>query len=230
MAIRQGLQRSILAGCHTATGQELADAASNKAAFLFKSRAAVVVFLVTRCRHDVDLNRSANPAFIVRCRPAGIEFFPFTIIHASCICRHGPRKDSVHGVEDDRDAAEVPPQVDTALHGLFVAAEGLVLIQEQRRVGQAEAINALFDVADHKAIILTRNEAGNEFLDAVRILVLVDEDLFILAAQFFGCRRRHSLSRRCFRGQEDLQAEMFQIAEINPTFFLLRRPISLGKI
>ena len=230
MAIRQGLQRAVFAGCHAAAGQELADAAGNEAAFLFKGRAAVVVFLVTRRRHDVDFDRPADPAFIVRSLTTGVEFFPFPIIHAGRFCRHGPREDSVHGVEDDRNAAEIPPQVDATLHGFFIAAEGLVFLQEQRRVGQAEAIDALLDIADHEAVVLTGNEAGNEFLDAVRILVFVDEDLFILAAQLFGCRRRHGMFRRGIGGEEDPQAEMFQVAEIDPALFLLRRPIGFGKI
>mgnify|MGYP000677097440 FL=1 len=75
MAIRQGLQRAVFAGCHAAAGQELADAAGNEAAFLFKGRAAVVVFLVTRRRHDVDFDRPADPAFIVRSLTTGVELF-----------------------------------------------------------------------------------------------------------------------------------------------------------
>ena len=128
---------------------------------------------------------STNPAVIIGSLPAGIEFFSFSIVHASSIPRHGPQKDVIYRIEDDRDAAEVPPQVDTALHGLFITAEGLVFIEEQRRVGQAEAVDALLDIADHEAVIVARDETGNEFLDTVRILVLIDEDFFILTAQFF---------------------------------------------
>ena len=100
----------------------------------------------------------------------------------------------------------------------------MVFLQKQRRVGQAEAIDALLDIADHETVVLTGNEAGNEFLDAVRILVFVDEDLFILAAQLFGCRRRHGMFRRGIGGEEDLQAEMFQVAEIDPAFSFFAAP------
>ena len=71
MAIGQGLQRTVLAGCHTAASQELADAAGNEAAFLFKGRTAVIVFVVLCRRHDIDLNRTTNPAVIIGSLPAG---------------------------------------------------------------------------------------------------------------------------------------------------------------
>ena len=38
--------------------------------------------------------------------------------------------------------------------GLGLAAEGAVFIHEQRRIGQAEAIDTLLDIAYHEAIVV----------------------------------------------------------------------------
>ena len=236
MTIGQRLQRAVLAGGHLSLFLQPANRFGDDLAFLLKGRHVpfrrlfICRRVVPRRIDDMHLDRAADPAFVFRGGSSGIEPFPFAIAHTGGFFGHRPGEHFVDGVEDIRSAAEVPSQVDTALHGVGIAAERPVFFQKQRWVRQAEAIDALLDIADHEAVVAAGNQGRNQFLHAVRILIFVDEHFLIGLAQFFRCRRRHGMIRLRLRRQENLQAEMFQIAEIDPALFPFRRPIGLGEI
>ena len=56
----------------------------------------------------------------------------------------------------------------------------MVLPQENRRIRKAEAIDRLLDVANHEAVFpLLGHRAEEAVLYLIRILILVDHDLFV---------------------------------------------------
>ncbi|CUP60773.1 Uncharacterised protein [Bacteroides xylanisolvens] len=58
----------------------------------------------------------------------------------------------------------------------------MVLGKEDRGVGLPEAVDALLDVADKETVMPVREEGGDELLNAIRILILVDHDFLVVSS------------------------------------------------
>ena len=126
--------------------------------------------------------------------------------------------------------AEIAGQIDTALLCMCIAAVGLIFFQEQRGIGQTEPVYALFDIADHKPVVRTGYQPGNHFLNAIRILIFIHEDFLECLPQFLCGIGPNDVFRRRRRVQEYVQAEVFQVVEIDPAFFSLCLSVRISKI
>ena len=143
--------------------------------------------------------------------------------------RHELREDPVHSRKHARAAAVVLREVDACI----LLAQGRILallLEEELRVGETEAIDALLDVADGKEVVITRDERENRLLYAVRVLILVNHHFLVLLAQGERLRRGAKLSLRRILVAEDGEREMLQVVEIDDAALLLRRLKRGGEI
>ena len=105
----------------------------------------------------------------------------FVIVHVAQTARHARGEHGVHRSDDLAARAEVLPQRDAprlALGGLGPVAEGAVFFVEDLGVGQAEAVDRLLDVPDHKEVIpRARQGAEDRVLHTADVLIFVHHDL-----------------------------------------------------
>ena len=111
----------------------------------------------------------------------------------------------------------------------------IVLGLKEIRVSEAEAVDALLDIADGKTIVLAGNEVENRLLHAVRILVFIDHDDRVFFAQVTRRFRAQRLAGfalkvlffRCGKllrvGTEHGQGKMLQVIEVQDIALFLRR-------
>ena len=90
-----------------------------------------------------------------------------------------------HGVDELGDAA-VAAEIFAQEHRLPLhsAVVGAAVGLENLRLGVAEAVDALLDVADHKAVVRLGNRRKNQILQAVYVLIFVDADFVERVLQF----------------------------------------------
>ena len=100
------------------------------------------------------------------------------------------------------------------------------MAEEDGGVCQAEAIDALLHVADHKAVFAIRNRLEDGFLHAVRILELVDHDFRKGAGDRLGDVR---LFLRLLI-QQEADGHVFQVAEIEHIIGFFLRLKTLVKV
>ena len=105
---------------------------------------------------------------------AGMQKFAFSVRQPRRFFRHNSGKHLINSRQDLRHTAKITIQIDTPLHGLRLPTKPFIFFQKQRRIRQAEAINTLLYVADHKAIIRPRHQLRNQFLHTVGILIFVN--------------------------------------------------------
>ena len=136
---------------------------------------------------------------------------------------HDPFKNVVDTVQDLAPAAEVLVQIDPLGAGIQRPV-GVKFFHKNFRPGQTEFIDALFDVAHHKAVVASFILRGygtqQQFLDIVAVLILIDQDLGKVPAVFHGSRpgRTGSVFMEI---QQDLQGVMLQIREVQQVLFPL---------
>ena len=97
-----------------------------------------------------------------------------------------------------------------------------MLLEEELRIGKAEAIDALLDIADREEIVLAHDEREDRLLHAVRILILVDHDFLVLFVQGESLCRGAQLPCRCSSIAQHSEREMLQVVEIHDAALLLR--------
>ena len=130
---------------------------------------------------------------------------------------HQPLEDEIHGVDHVRSRAEVHRQFDA----LAIVSRRIfgVFLHEERRIGEAEAIDRLLDIAHDEQILAVRNRLHDRLLHFVRILILVDHH----GAVFFA-------ERVCDRlVGEDLQCEMLHVVEVDQALVSLGGGIRFGE-
>ena len=129
---------------------------------------------------EADGDRAAavigRPLFLVASR---VERFRRPVVQLQISFRHDLAEDEIDGRKDGRIASEILIEVDPVVCSSLIRAEVIVLSEEYRRVRLTEAVNALLDVADHEAVVSAGEKGGDEFLHAVRVLVLIDHDFLV---------------------------------------------------
>ncbi len=187
--------------------------------------------VVARCRGEVleqvQFQRRTDCGAEIRLFAAGAELRGFVIGNPAQLRRHQPLEDRVNGVQQDRAAAKVVGQVDrdTATVGLTGGGKEVrPAIEEQARLGEAEAIDALLHIADGEHVCrargsgLSTDETKNLRLDRIDVLKLIDQDVLELVAQ----ARRNAIG--LVRQQRERAA--LQIGEIEDAEFRFGRLIS----
>ena len=117
---------------------------------------------------------------------------------------HEPLENSVDGFEEGRAATEIFAEMDD-LAGAFVGGGGkaAVAIEKSRGFGEAEAEDALLDIADTEKIgamiadALVAQEAEDGILNGIDVLIFIDKDVAELLVEGAGERRwprRHGIA------------------------------------
>ena len=131
---------------------------------------------------EFDRDAAADVVFRARFFVASrIEGFGIAVGELQIFLCHELPEKVVDGGKDGGIASKVAVQVD-ALVALAFLMEAVVLGEENRGVCLAEAVDALLDVADKEAVMPVREEGGDELLNAIRILILVDHDFFVVSS------------------------------------------------
>ena len=107
---------------------------------------------------------------------------PFIVRDLAQRWAHNGLKHCVNAVHHALAASEVLAQGNEVVERVGLLAEGAVLSDENRGVSQTEAVNALFDVPDHKVIIVPDNPLDDGLLHIIGILVFVQKYVRILLA------------------------------------------------
>ena len=131
---------------------------------------------------------------------------------------HQPLENEIHRVDHLPPRSEIHRQLDPfaiAPRGIFV-----VLFHEERRIGKAEAINRLLDVADHEQIIVARNRLHNRLLHGVGVLILVNHHGAVLSTEL----------RADIFIVEDFERQMLHIVEVDDATLALGGGVRLGEI
>ena len=107
------------------------------------------------------------------------------VFHAADLAAHDSHKDVIYAVQHLGAASEILIQVDPLLLRsrripLLQHRVGAELIDEDLRTRQPEAIDALLDIAHHKAPVMScrlpGNRAQNQLLNLVAVLILINHD------------------------------------------------------
>ena len=143
-------------------------------------------------------------------------------------------------------AAEVLLKLDH-LTWTFLPCIGGIFFHKKLRSCQTEPVDALLHVSYHKHVWmadpLSGNAADQRFLHQIAVLVLIHQNLLVLAAQFLCCRRRLSGYLPCSLFllpvhvpvllmnlfQQYLQRQMLQIIKIQHISLPLCLPVRLIK-
>src|SRR5215217_1445757 len=83
---------------------------------------------------------------------AGAEHVRVVIIDVGSLARHELREDVVQRAEERRAAAEVLLEIDDLADVLRAGLEPSVAVEESAGLGEAEAVDALLDVADAEEV------------------------------------------------------------------------------
>lgn len=131
-----------------------------------------------------ELDRDAAADVVFRARffvASRVEGFGVAVGELQIFLCHELPEKIVDGGEDGGITSEVAVQVD-ALIAFVAGKEAVVLGKEDRGVGLPEAVDALLDVADKETVMSVREEGGDELLNAIRILILVDHDFLVVSS------------------------------------------------
>ena len=186
-----------------------------------------------RCRRRLGVDGNELDGVILsrdEVRAARLERFVVSVGKAADRLGHARFHDGIRCVKDFGAAAEVLAQQDAArlpIRRLGVVLVGVVVTEEDGGVSQAEAVDALLDVADHKAVLAVGNRVEDSFLYAVRILKLVDHDFRDSCGNGLGDVRL--LMRRFIEQEAD--GHVLQVAEIEHVvgfLFRLEARVEIG--
>ena len=170
------------------------------------------VLIVRLCLEQADLRAVIIRAF--RERRADMQRFAVSVIQIAQLFAHQGRKQEIDAVKHLWARTEVFGKHDTARRGIgdvLRIAVRQIFLQKNRWIGETEAVNALFDIADHKDVFfLIADCAKNRVLHRIGILVFVDHD--------FG--KMHvvgQLGRRTVRIGQQFDREVLEVVEIHDT-------------
>ena len=120
----------------------------------------------------------------------------------------------VGGSEHRTAGAEILPQEDAPRRtgrGCAKIRKARVFLEEDRGVGEAEAVDRLLDVADEKEVAaLARHGAENEVLHLRHVLIFIDHDLGIAPGEL-----PRQLRRRAVVIREQLRGHVLEIGEVH---------------
>ena len=146
-----------------------------------------------------------------------IQRFIVSIVQTANLRRHTLPKHIVYSRKHCATRAEVGGQHDLSTHSgtaLLRIVITLIFFQENTGIRQAELVDRLLNIANHKTVLVFQGNCGkNPILHRIGILVLIYQNLPEPAAYFPGdlCWAAAGFS------QEQIQGSMLQISKIqNP--------------
>ena len=131
---------------------------------------------------------------VVRPLKASVEAGEVVVDDFRIAAGHRAGKDGVDKADHRAGGAEVARQGQKAAS--LAAPVALVAGEEEARLGEAEAVDGLLDVADGEEVIPARNGGDERFLQIGHVLVFVDEHVVILPADAVS----HLLAREGAQG------------------------------
>ena len=152
----------------------------------------------------------------------------FRVVNTADLPAHDPPEQGIDGIQDLPAAAEVLVQLDP-LQLRVVRPVAVVFFHEDLGPGQAEAVDALLDIPDHKAVVFSVLLAGydlqEELLHLIAVLIFVDQDLGVVAPQGL-CRAPGPVAAVLLPFREDIQGQVLQVHKVDhmPVPFDLREP------
>ena len=173
----RGAQRAVLRYKRAAV-QKLRDARGDELGL----RAGLVAGIVVRGGQVKAVQLDLGAPLLREAR-AGDEGFGLRIVELARLFFHDEGKDVVGSLQDLCARAEILRQQELArLAGGLCAAHGIggVFLQEDRGVGQTEAVDRLLDVADEEKVLpFPADGLENTLLHGVGVLIFVDQDLAV---------------------------------------------------
>ena len=193
-------------------------------------------------REQVQLDRRAGKAANAvgggRELLARLEAVGLVVAQVHGVRRHQALEHTVHRFEQRPAAAEVGLEVDGFAEAERLRSELLLPVEKARRLGQAEAVDALFDVADAKQVgldadlpahALAAQQAQDRVLHLVDVLVLVHQH--VPEPPVVGPRRRgRGEGGRVIRVAQGPQGEALQVGEVDHPRRLLRHPVAVVEL
>ena len=116
---------------------------------------------------------------------AGSQCFLFVVVDTANYRAHAAMHDVIGCFEDFRARTKVLAEKNLArlpFSCLCVILVGVVMRQEDRRVGQTETVNALLNIAYHEAVAAGADCFKDSFLYTVAVLILIDHNFAIVLA------------------------------------------------
>ena len=150
------------------------------------------------------------------------------VVQLAQALRHQAAEHRVHRVHDLWPRAEALPQKDAPRHALRLGGVRVffVLLQEDRRVRQAEAVDALLDVADGEEVFsFTGNGGEDAVLHLVRVLIFVHHDLAVALRD-----RSRKVGGLSVRAEEQVNGLMLLVGEVRRVAAALLLLIGAGEI
>ena len=158
--------------------------------------------------------------------------YSFTIFNAADLPAHQSEEKCIDTVQHFFAAAEILIQFDLFCQGI-IRQVGIIFFHKDFGPCQTEPVYTLLDVTHHKpvviSVILPGNDLKQQFLDFVAVLIFIDQDLVIVAAQRPG-RPSGNIGPVLLTLCQDLQGKMLEIYKVDqvPGLFFFQE--SLGKL
>ena len=151
---------------------------------------------------------------VVRVACSGTQAGRVVIVQLAKGAGHDVGKDVVGPFQHRAAGAEIFPQEDAPRRtgrGRAEVGKARVFLEEDRGVGEAEAVDRLLDVADEKEIIAAaRHGAENEVLHLRHVLIFIDHDLGVAPGEL-----PRQLRRRAVVIREQLRGHVLEIGEVH---------------
>ena len=151
---------------------------------------------------------------VVRVACSGTQAGRVVIVQLAERAGHDVGKDVVGPFQHRAAGAEIFPQEDAPRRtgrGCAKIRKARVFLEEDRGVGEAEAVDRLLDVADEKEVAaLARHGAENEVLHLRHVLIFIDHDLGIAPREL-----ARQLRRRAVVVREQLRGHVLEIGEVH---------------
>ena len=124
----------------------------------------------------VDLGKGR----VLRIFQTGVQAGEVVVNDLGIAAGHRPREDGVDEVDHRARGTEVARQRQEL--SAIAAQVALIAVEKKARLGEAEAIDGLFDVADGEEVVAARNGGDERLLKVGNVLIFVDEDVVVLLA------------------------------------------------
>ena len=155
-----------------------------------------------------------RPLAVVRVACSGAQAGRVVIVQLAEGAGHDVGKDVVGAGQHRAAGAEILPQEDAPRRtgrGLAEIRKARVFVEEDRGVGEAEAVDRLLDVADEKEVAaLARHRAEDEVLHLRHVLIFIDHDLGVAPREL-----TRQLRRRAVIVREQLRGHVLEVGEVH---------------
>ena len=153
---------------------------------------------------------------VVRVGCSGAQAGRVVIVQLAERAGHDIGKDVVGAFQHRAAGAEILPQEDAPRRtgcGLAEIRKARIFVEEDRGVGETEAVDRLLDVADEKEVIaLARHGAEDEILHLRHVLIFIDHNLGIPPRELVRKLRRCAVLIR-----EQLRRHVLKVGEVHKT-------------